>query len=206
MPQALTTQITKSAPTEPMQNGHARVRLPYIEKPKGLFMRFVYWVSRRKFGKVPDGLKVVIPRVPKLLNISMAMQKFEKSLHVDKETAKLVTVEVATINGCGACVDYDLMTVVVKNMNMEKFHAVAEYRTNPLFPARQRAALAYAEEVTRTRKASDATFASLKKHFNDQEIAELTVLIAASNMFNLINIPLGIGSDGLCAIMQARKR
>jgi AhpD family alkylhydroperoxidase len=206
MPQAATTQITKPAPTAAVGNGHMRPRLAPIEKPKSPLMRLIYWVSKRKFGKVPDGMKVVIPRVPKLLNISLAAQKLEKSLRVDKETAQLVALEVATINGCGACVDCAFMTVVMKGLNMEKFNAVAEYRTNPLFPARQRAALAYAEEVTRTRNASDATFAALRPHFNDQEIAELTVVIAFQNMANLINIPLGIGSDGLCAIMQARKR
>lgn len=192
------------APSSP--NGHPSLRLSPIEKPKGLLLRLIYWVSRKKFGKVPGGMKVVVTRVPKLLNLSMAAHKFEKSLHIDKETHYLVGLAVSTINGCTFCVDLARMMVVMKDMNMAKFDAVLDYPMSPLFSARQRAALAYAEEVTRTRTAGDATFANLKLHFSEQEIAELTVIIALQTMANLINRPLGIGSDGLCAIAQARKR
>jgi alkylhydroperoxidase family enzyme len=45
----------------------------------------------------------------------------------------------------------------------------------------------------------------MQKHFNDREIVEITVLNAAENFYNLLNIPLEIEEDGLCAIQQGRK-
>jgi alkylhydroperoxidase family enzyme len=41
-------------------------------------------------------------------------------------------------------------------------------------------------------RVSDATFASLRKQFNDREIVEITWLNALENYYNLINIPLEI--------------
>jgi len=89
-------------------------------------------------------------------------------------------------------------------MTLEKFDALPEYRTSPLFSERERAALDYVEEATRNKRVSDATFEALRRHFNDRAIVELTWLNALENYYNLINLPLGIGSDGLCAIAQRR--
>ena len=61
------------------------------------------------------------------------------------------------------------------------------------------------EEATQTRHVDDATFAALQKHFDDTQIVAITWLNAVENYFNLLNGPLGIGSDGLCAIADRRK-
>jgi alkylhydroperoxidase family enzyme len=59
--------------------------------------------------------------------------------------------------------------------------------------------------VTRTKHASDETFAELRRHFDDTAIVQITWLCAVENYFNLINLPLGIESDGLCAIAERRR-
>jgi alkylhydroperoxidase family enzyme len=51
---------------------------------------------------------------------------------------------------------------------------------------------------------ADTTFEALRKHFSEREIVELTFLNALENFYNLLNLPLGIEDDGLCAIAQAR--
>ena len=53
---------------------------------------------------------------------------------------------------------------------------------------------------------SDATFAELAKHFDEREIAELVLANAIENFYNLLNLPLGIEDDGLCAIAEERRR
>ncbi|HUE15825.1 MAG TPA: hypothetical protein VMR25_16770, partial [Planctomycetaceae bacterium] len=65
----------------------------------------------------------------------------------------------------------------------------------------ERAALAYVEEVSQTKTASDATFEELRRHFSDQQLVEITLLNAFENFYNLVNRPLGIESDGLCALV-----
>jgi len=55
------------------------------------------------------------------------------------------------------------------------------------------------------KRVSDATFDALRRNFSEAEIVEITWLNAIHNYYNLINIPLEIESDDLCAIAQARQ-
>ncbi|WP_330633353.1 carboxymuconolactone decarboxylase family protein [Halocatena halophila] len=176
-------------------------RLEPIEKPKGLKMRLVYWMMRRKLGRVMTPLKVVFARVPGLVGCNRKLQKFhENGIQLDAELTLMVGTLVSECNGCGYCVDFVQSEAIRENLGMEKFNAVSTYQTNPHFTGAERAALAYAEETTRHKNVSEDTFEELRIHFSDREIVELTWLTAFHTYTNLINIPLEIESDGLCAI------
>jgi alkylhydroperoxidase family enzyme len=113
---------------------------------------------------------------------------------------------VAMVNRCTFCVDIAKSEAVREHLGLEKFEALPEWRTSPLFSDRERAALAYVDEATRNKKVADETFAALRKHFSERQIVELTFLNALENFYNLLNLPLGIEDDGLCAIAQERAR
>ena len=51
-----------------------------------------------------------------------------------------------------------------------------------LFDQRERAALAYAEAMTRTIRVPDDVFAAVRRHFDDRGIVELTATVGAYNM------------------------
>ncbi len=179
------------------------MRLQPIEKPQGLLMRIAYWMTRRKFGKVMTPMKVIYPRMPGAMKVAYAIAKFEmKGIRLEPALKFMVTTLAAQINGCGFCVDIARAMAIREKLGMEKFNALLEYRTSPLFSDRERAALAYVEEVTRNKRVSDATFETLRKHFSESEIVEITWLNAVENYYNLINLPLEIESDGFCAIAQ----
>ncbi|UPM44772.1 carboxymuconolactone decarboxylase family protein [Halocatena salina] len=178
-------------------------RLEPIETPDSLKMRFSYWMMRRKFGTVTTPVKVVTARMPGSLRLNRELQKFHKRIQLESELKLMVGMLTSEINGCGFCVDLVQSEAIRENFRMEKFNALAEYETNPLFSDRECAALAYVEEVTRHKNVSDATFEELHNHFNDREIVEITWLNAFQNYTNLVNIPLEIESDGLCAIAKS---
>jgi|SRR5579863_2873283 len=179
------------------------MRLEPIEKPKGLMMRIAYWMTRRQLGKVMTPMKVVYPRVPGAMKVAYEMAKFEsKGIRLEPQLKFMVTNLAAQINGCAFCLDIGRAMAIREHLGMDKFNALSEYRTSPLFSDRERAALAYVEEATRNKRVSDATFEALRKHFNEREIIEITWLNAVENYYNLINLPLGIESDGFCAIAQ----
>jgi alkylhydroperoxidase family enzyme len=179
------------------------MRLNPIDKPMGIAMRFAFWLTRRKFGKVLTPMRVLYPRMPRGMKLAYEIQKFETSgLHLDPALHFLVASLVSEINGCSFCVDISRAMAIRKHMGLEKFNELADYRTSPLYSDRERAALRYVEEATRHEQVSDATFASLREHFSENEIVELTWLNAVHNYYNLINVPLEIESDGLCAIAQ----
>ena len=74
----------------------------------------------------------------------------------------------------------------------------------PAVGSRERAALAYVEEANATRRVRDETFAEARRHFDERGVVELTMLCAIENLFNYMNLPLGIEEDGLCAIAIQR--
>ncbi len=179
-------------------------RLAPIEQPKGFLLRLAYWGTRRMFGKVMTPLKVVTARVPESAKLTMAIQKFQKKgLTLDLELQLLIADQASTINGCSFCLDLGRAFALRSNLGLAKFEALEEYRTSPLFTERERAALAYTEEATRNKRVSDATFEKLRKHFTEREIVEITMINAIENLYNLTNLPLGIGSDGYCALVRA---
>ena len=85
---------------------------------------------------------------------------------------------------------------------LEKVRTLSEFRTSSLFTEAERAALEYVEEATRNKRVCDETFARLRSSFNEEAIAEITLLNAIENFYNLVNLPLEIESDGLCAIAR----
>jgi alkylhydroperoxidase family enzyme len=60
--------------------------------------------------------------------------------------------------------------------------ALADWPPSKFFSASERAALSYADTMTRDIMVPDAVYADVKRHFNPREIVELTVLIGTYNM------------------------
>ncbi|MFL6212078.1 MAG: carboxymuconolactone decarboxylase family protein [Pyrinomonadaceae bacterium] len=80
----------------------------------------------------------------------------------------------------------------------EKINALADYAHSPLYSAAERIALEYADAITITdRDVSDELFARLREHYNDDEIVELTALIAWENSSSKFNRALRVPSQQL---------
>ena len=73
-------------------------------------------------------------------------------------------------------------------LTTEKIEALGDHATSPLFTEAEKAALDYADAMTDTsRDVDDELFARLQRHYDDDTIAELTMIIAwenASSRFN----------------------
>lgn len=183
------------------------MRLTPIEKPRHLLVRLLYWATRRQFGKTITPFKVLFARLPQAVWSQLGIYwGLGRPLPIEPELMLLLQSHVASLNGCAFCVDIGRAMSVYRGDTLDKLDAVAGWRTHPAFTERERAALAYVEEATRTRRVSDQTFAALTRHFDDRQIASITWLNAVENYFNLLNGPLGIESDGLCAIADRRAR
>jgi alkylhydroperoxidase family enzyme len=71
---------------------------------------------------------------------------------------------------------------VADGLSLEECDALSDWRASRFFTASERAALAYADTMTREIAVPDAIFAEADRHFNAREIVELTVLIGTYNM------------------------
>jgi alkylhydroperoxidase family enzyme len=183
------------------------VRLDPIDRPPTLLARIAGAMMRRQLGKVVTPARVIYNRVPRMYNVAWQLVRVQREgLQLEEPLRLLVQCWIAMVNRCTFCVDIAKAQAVQGHIPLAKFQALPEWRTSPLFDERERAALAYAEEATRQKKVSDETFAELRKHFSEREIVEITFLNALENFYNLLNLPLGIEDDGLCAIAEQRAR
>lgn len=80
----------------------------------------------------------------------------------------------------------------------EKFKALAEYSTSPLFNEEERLAIEYADCITITgREVSDELFARLRQYYDDDALVELTAVIAWENASSKFNRALRVPSQEL---------
>ena len=83
----------------------------------------------------------------------------------------------------------------------EQLEALASFENSPHFNEREKAALRYAEGMTRTpADVSEDAFAVIRGLFTDEQIVELTAAIALENYRARFNCALKIESDGLCTL------
>jgi len=83
-------------------------------------------------------------------------------------------------------------------VSTEKIKALNDYAKSPLFSDAERAALEYADAMTETRRdVDDELFARVQRHYDDDTIAELTMIIAWENASSRFNRALRIPSQGL---------
>jgi alkylhydroperoxidase family enzyme len=180
------------------------MRLTPIEKPPTLLGKLLTFAIKRQLGKAITPSQVIYNRVPAAWRISLAFLRFELfGAVLPHELRALATTHVAMLNGCEFCQDIKRAYAVRQKVGTTRFDALASWRSSDVFTPRERAALAYVEEATLRKQVSDATFAELRRHFDEREIAELTLANAIENFYNLLNVPLQIESDHLEAIAKS---
>lgn len=168
-------------------------------------LRAVTWLLARRFGRRVTPYDVVFARLPAAVPTQLAIYgALQTGLGLDRGLTLLVQQHVSTLNGCSFCTDIGRAMATYRGVSREQLDALPAWRTSDAFTPAERAALAYVEEATRDRRVADATFAELRAHFDDRAIVAITWLAAVESYFNLLNRPLEIGSDGLCAIADRR--
>lgn len=167
-----------------------------------LWLRPFFASQRRRYGEVlVPGL--LWGRVPKLFAAVALLYGVldRRSSPLPPVLRSLVTVRVSQINWCSFCVDINSMTLAKRTGSMDKVEALEGWRDSPLFDARERAALDYAEAMTDSnRRVTDAIVAALRTHFDEDGIVELTGLIAFQNLSSKFNSALDVPAQGFCRV------
>jgi AhpD family alkylhydroperoxidase len=119
---------------------------------------------------------------------------------IEPALRSLLTVRVSQINWCHFCVDINSATGLKRGISAEQLDALPQFETSTLFDDRQKAALAYAEAMTRSDAGvDDPLMARLKRYFDDDTVIELTALIAFQNMSSKFNAALNVAPQGFCS-------
>lgn len=166
------------------------------------YVRLILRLQRKKYGRElePALLWGRIPRA--FLMLTLLYRSLDRGTSpLEPGLRALVQVRVSQINWCAFCVDLNSSAALERHATLEKLAALADYETSPLFTQSERAAITYAEAVTDpARRVDEALFAHLRQQFCDQEIVELTALIAFQNMSSKFNAALGVPAQGFCVM------
>jgi AhpD family alkylhydroperoxidase len=103
----------------------------------------------------------------------------------------LVNLRVSQINGCAYCLVMHSKDLRARGETEQRIYLLSAWREVPdLYDSRERAALAWAEAVTRLtdQDVSDEVYDQARKEFSDKELAQLTLGIVAINGWNRLNI------------------
>ncbi|MFB6552955.1 carboxymuconolactone decarboxylase family protein [Streptomyces sp. NPDC056405] len=109
-----------------------------------------------------------------------------------KSTQELIALRASQINGCGHCIDMHTKEATAAGESAVRLHLVAAWRESTVFTEAEQAALALAEEGTRLADAhqgvSDETWALVRKHYDDDQIATLICVVAMINAANRLAV------------------
>ena len=102
---------------------------------------------------------------------------------------ELVKVRASQINGCAFCLDMHTKDARAHGETEQRLYGLTAWRETPFYSNRERAALAWTEAVTRISEGvSDLVFEQARKHFSEQELADLTWAVVLINGWNRLAI------------------
>jgi alkylhydroperoxidase family enzyme len=120
--------------------------------------------------------------------------RFETEL--DGRLREIVIIRVAYLNRTTYVVKQHVPELSAKEgLSQAECDALADWRDSALFSARERAALAFTDAMTRDIAVPDAVFDGLRPHFNERQIVELAVLAGLYNMHTRVFTALGIDPE-----------
>jgi len=104
----------------------------------------------------------------------------------------LIKMRASQINGCAFCLDMHSLDARAAGETEQRLYTLDAWRETPFFSDRERAALEWAEAVTRVSETHvpDEVFEEVKKQFSEKEIVDLTLALGMINLWNRMAISL----------------
>ena len=118
-----------------------------------------------------------------------------KKCKIDHKLAHLIEFRVSQINGCAYCLDMHWKEAVSHGESEQRLYGLSAWRESPYYTARERAALAWAEAVTKA-NVPDDVYAEAESQLTDEELIDLTIIVTTINTWNRLNLafPSEVGS------------
>ncbi|CAI3940235.1 Alkylhydroperoxidase family enzyme [Commensalibacter communis] len=103
---------------------------------------------------------------------------------------ELVKIRASQLNHCAFCLNMHTKDALKAGEDIHRLMAISVWKESRLFTDRERAALLWTETLTllSEKEASDEIYQRVSAHFNDQELAELSVVIAVINAWNRFGV------------------
>jgi AhpD family alkylhydroperoxidase len=109
---------------------------------------------------------------------------------LEPQLINLIDFRVSQINGCAYCLDMHSKDLRAAGETEQRLYTIAAWRDAPFYSERERAALAWAEAVTKLTNGNvpDKVYEEARRQFSEEELIDLTVAVTTINTYNRINI------------------
>jgi AhpD family alkylhydroperoxidase len=105
---------------------------------------------------------------------------------LDQRLAELIRIRVSSLNGCAYCVNAHTAAALALGETSTRLQLLPVWQEAPVFTARERAALALADEGTSLMEGgvSDTVWNEAAQVFSEDELARIVAVIASINAWN----------------------
>jgi AhpD family alkylhydroperoxidase len=120
----------------------------------------------------------------------LGLEQYLNSCGLEKKLLDLIRLRVSQINGCAYCLDMHWKDLRVEGETEQRLYSLDAWRETPYYAEREEAALAWAEAVTNVSdgRVPDQVYEQARQHFDEQQLADLTLAVVAINGWNRLNI------------------
>ncbi|PSK93267.1 carboxymuconolactone decarboxylase family protein [Taibaiella chishuiensis] len=121
------------------------------------------------------------------------MNKYLSKCGIEDMLLELIYFRVSQINGCAYCLDMHAKDLRAKGETEQRLYLLSSWHEAPLYTGRERAALTWAEALTKLGGGTvpDRIYNAVREEFSEQEVIDLTVAVITINSYNRINIAFG---------------
>jgi len=129
---------------------------------------------------------------PAAINALRSVEAHVAACGLEHSLLHLVKMRASQVNGCAYCLDMHSKDARALGETEQRLYALDAWHETPFFSARERAALAWTEALTRISEthAPDDVFQEAREQFSEAELANLSVAIAMINAWNRLAIGL----------------
>jgi len=122
-----------------------------------------------------------------------SMLGLEKYLHqcgLEELLLHLIKLRVSQINGCVYCIDMHWKDLRALGESEQRLYGLDAWEESSYYTERERAAFEWAEAVTNVRETHvpNSVHEKARAQFNEKELADLTLAVAAINAWNRLSI------------------
>lgn len=128
--------------------------------------------------------------VPTLVKTMSDLSMNVSNVSLETSLKHLVDLRASQLNQCAFCVDMHVKEAKLHGERELRLHHVAIWRESPLFTAKEKAALALTEALTRLgdHGIDETLYNEVRAHFSEVETSELTFCIAVINTWNRLMV------------------
>ncbi len=127
---------------------------------------------------------------PGAMHAMSGIERYVRESGLERSLLELVKVRASQINGCVYCLDMHWKDARAAGETEQRLYSLSAWRETPFYTDRERAALQWAEILTRISQedVSDEVYQEARRHFSDEELVNLTMAVVVINGWNRLAV------------------